>query len=171
MLGDVLPPERAPGRQTDIQRLDVRTPHEVAESFHEVRQSDGGHEQNDRFLVDQVFEDQLFDQECQQDHDTHGEENCQDGMKAAAPMMDVGAEDGVDQMGKTAPGRFAGRPASGAANSAITPWAKLKMPEALKISTEAQRNQRIHDAGHQPVEKDLDEIEECRAHADNAPQS
>ena len=44
-----------------------------------------------------------------------------------------------------------------AANSTITPWAKLNTPEALKISTKPERHQRVHEPGGDAADQHLDE--------------
>ena len=45
-----------------VQFLDVSPPHHIAETLHEIGQPDGGHEQNDRLLIDQMLQNEFFHQ-------------------------------------------------------------------------------------------------------------
>ena len=46
----------------------------------------------------------------------------------------------------------------------MMPWAKLKMPEALKISTKSERDQRIENAGNEAFPDHLHQQVGCTAH-------
>ncbi len=98
--GHVLPPEATARGQADIQELDLGRPHQVAEAFHEEGESDRGHEQDDRLLIDQVTQDDALDDQRQSDHDQHGQEDRGHRRDVPAEVVDLGPEDCVEQFGE-----------------------------------------------------------------------
>ena len=79
-------------------------------------------------------------------------------------MVHVGAEDRIDQVGK---GHLAGLKSHQCQGGEQRHHALREIENAgcLENQHEAKGNQRIHHAGHQPVEHRFDKIENIRTHA------
>ena len=71
LKGEFVDPDVDALRQTDIERLDLGSPHQVTHAFEEIGQADGRHEQNDRLLPHKVAEHETLHAIGQHDHHDH----------------------------------------------------------------------------------------------------
>ena len=89
-------PKAATLWNTNIKFLNVRAPHHVAKAFHEIGQTDGGHEQDNRLLPNQMAENEMLHHPGQSDHHCHGQKNGRKGRNVPAEMMHIRAKNRVD---------------------------------------------------------------------------
>ena len=73
---------------------------QAAEPFEEIGQTDGGHKENDRLLIDQMFQNDFLDDHSEHDHHRDGEGDGENGRQVPAKMVNIGAKNGIDQMGE-----------------------------------------------------------------------
>ena len=98
--GGVVDPGVQPLRQPHIHRLDVGPPHQIAHPFQKIGQTDGRHEEDDRLLPDQMAEDQPLHRIGQPDHHHHRQQNREERRHVPAEMVNIRAQDRVDQVAK-----------------------------------------------------------------------
>ena len=127
----------------DGQGLDVAAPEQLAEAFEEEGDADGRHEQDDVGLVDQRAQDQALDGEGEHDHHRDGQDERGDhrrnGGQARRAQHRLEADQG--QRGEQH-------------HDAL---GEVEHARCLEDQDEAERHQRIHDAGHEPADDDLEQ--------------
>ena len=144
-------------RQTDVEGLDLGPPHQVADTFEEIGQTDGRHKEDDRLLSHKVAEHETLHAIGQHDHHDHRQHDGEEGRHMPAEVMYFGAEDGVDQM---AEGHLPlhdpdQRQCRKQRHHAL---GKIENTRSLVDQHKAQSDQRIKNARHQTVDNDFDAI-------------
>ena len=122
-------------RDADVQYLDVRAPGDLTDALEKEIEADGGHEQDDALLVDQVAQHHPFDQHRQQHHDHGRNDERQQHRHPTLHQADQGQR----------------------REQHHSPLGEVEDARSLENEDESERHQRVHDAGQHPADHHLGE--------------
>ena len=120
-------------RDADVERMHIAAPDELAKTVEEKGQADRSHKQDDRLLIDERAQHQALDSDREQDHYCSGDDEGAPDRHAAFEQPDEG------QRGKQH-------------HRAL---GEVEHARGLEDQHKAQCHQRVHDAGEQPADHDL----------------
>ena len=140
----------------DIQWLYVGTEQNVTDTLEHIGQADSCHEQDDRFLFDQILQDKSLDQPGQDDHHANSQQDGHPYRKSETePSVDPSTRGHKIIQGQ-------GR------EQAHDPLGKVENTGCLEYEYEAKRYQRVHHTGHQTTDYGFDEKANFRMHGASA---
>ena len=159
----VLPPERPARRDADVKPLDLGVPHQIAEALHEEGEADGGHEQEDGFLIHQMLEDVSFHRPGECEHHHHGQDDRDKGIQLPPEMVIICAEHRIDEM-REGHLPFLQPHQRHRRKQRHDALRVVEDSRRLEDQHEAKGDEGIHDPGHQTVQDHLDRVEKCWCH-------